>query len=106
MASSVLPVSPPKTILITCFGTRGDVQPFVNLGRYLQRHETMFRVSIVTHLEFEPLVREAGLGFEPLKRSLVRELQETEEGKRLKLAKPWNAMSLLKGFIRPIMLET
>jgi UDP:flavonoid glycosyltransferase YjiC (YdhE family) len=44
-------------------GSRGDVQPFIPIGRRLvERH----RVRIATHREFRPMVEEAGLEFYPL----------------------------------------
>jgi sterol 3beta-glucosyltransferase len=54
---------PPLSIVIMAVGSRGDVQPFIPIGRRLaQRH----RVRIATHREFRPMVEQAGLEFYPL----------------------------------------
>lgn len=54
---------PRLSIVIMAVGSRGDVQPFIPIGRRLaQRH----RVRIATHREFRPMVERAGLEFYPL----------------------------------------
>ena len=54
---------PSLSIVIMAVGSRGDVQPFVPIGRRLaERH----RVRIATHREFRPMVERAGLEFYPL----------------------------------------
>ena len=54
---------PPLSIVIMIVGSRGDVQPFIPIGRRLaERH----RVRIATHREFRALVEGAGLEFYPL----------------------------------------
>jgi len=54
---------PPLSIVVMIVGSRGDVQPFIPIGRRLAaRH----RVRIATHPEFRPLVEQAGLEFYPL----------------------------------------
>jgi UDP:flavonoid glycosyltransferase YjiC (YdhE family) len=54
---------PPLSIVIMIVGSRGDVQPFIPIGRRLaERH----RVRIATHREFRSLVEQAGLEFYPL----------------------------------------
>lgn len=45
-------------------GTQGDVQPFVVLGRLLQKNG--HRVRLATHELFRPMVVKAGLEFFPL----------------------------------------
>jgi UDP:flavonoid glycosyltransferase YjiC (YdhE family) len=51
------------SIVVTVVGSRGDVQPFIPIGRRLaERH----RVRIATHREFRPMVEQAGLEFYPL----------------------------------------
>jgi UDP:flavonoid glycosyltransferase YjiC (YdhE family) len=51
------------SIVIMVVGSRGDVQPFIPIGRRLaERH----RVRIATHREFRPMVEKAGLEFYPL----------------------------------------
>ena len=62
-APPVPPQVPPLSIVIMAVGSRGDVQPFIPIGRRLaQRH----RVRLATHREFRPLVERAGLEFYPL----------------------------------------
>ena len=48
-------------ILIATIGTRGDVQPYIALGRELMAsgHE----ITICTCAHFEPFIRESGLGY-------------------------------------------
>src|SRR5262245_15885785 len=55
---------PPLSIVIMIVGSRGDVQPFVPIGRRLAADG--HRVRIATHSEFRPLVEQAGLEFYPL----------------------------------------
>ncbi len=57
------PHVPPLSIVIMIVGSRGDVQPFIPIGRRLaERH----RVRIATHREFRSMVEHAGLEFYPL----------------------------------------
>jgi rhamnosyltransferase subunit B len=55
---------PAVRILITTIGSAGDVNPFVAIGRALRQrgHD----VVMLVNPHFEPRVRAAGLGFEPL----------------------------------------
>jgi UDP:flavonoid glycosyltransferase YjiC (YdhE family) len=54
---------PPMSIVVMVVGSRGDIQPFIPIGRRLaERH----RVRIATHHEFRPMVEQAGLEFYPL----------------------------------------
>jgi UDP:flavonoid glycosyltransferase YjiC (YdhE family) len=54
---------PRLSIVVMIVGSRGDVQPFIPIGRRLaQRH----RVRIATHREFRRMVEDAGLEFYPL----------------------------------------
>jgi UDP:flavonoid glycosyltransferase YjiC (YdhE family) len=54
---------PRLSIVVMAVGSRGDVQPFIPIGRRLaERH----RVRIATHREFRPMVEQAGLEFYPL----------------------------------------
>lgn len=45
-------------------GTQGDVQPFLVVGKLLQKNG--HRVRLATHELYRPLVRDAGLEFYPL----------------------------------------
>jgi len=57
------PHVPPMSIVVMVVGSRGDIQPFIPIGRRLaERH----RVRIATHREFRPMVERAGLEFYPL----------------------------------------
>jgi sterol 3beta-glucosyltransferase len=51
------------SIVIMVVGSRGDVQPFIPIGRRLAK---LHRIRIATHREFRPLVEQAGLEFYPL----------------------------------------
>ncbi|KAF2483580.1 hypothetical protein BDY17DRAFT_251074 [Neohortaea acidophila] len=57
-----VPPPPPMTVVIQVVGSRGDVQPFVALGKVLQ--ETYgHRVRLATHPVFQQFVTENGLEF-------------------------------------------
>ncbi|KAJ7973603.1 Sterol 3-beta-glucosyltransferase ugt80a2 [Quillaja saponaria] len=55
---------PPLQIVMLIVGTRGDVQPFVAIGKRLQDHG--HRVRLATHKNFKDFVLTAGLEFYPL----------------------------------------
>ncbi|KAL3749818.1 hypothetical protein ACJRO7_010875 [Eucalyptus globulus] len=55
---------PPLQIVMLIVGTRGDVQPFVAIGKRLQ--EGGHRVRLATHMNFKEFVLTAGLEFYPL----------------------------------------
>ncbi|THC93158.1 hypothetical protein EYZ11_007367 [Aspergillus tanneri] len=48
-------------IVVQVVGSRGDIQPFIALGKELQKHG--HRVRLATHLEFRDPINEAGLEF-------------------------------------------
>ncbi|WJX77452.1 sterol 3beta-glucosyltransferase [Trifolium repens] len=54
----------PQQIAMLIVGTRGDVQPFVAIGKRLQADG--HRVRLATHKNFEDFVLKAGLEFYPL----------------------------------------
>ncbi|XP_058737429.1 sterol 3-beta-glucosyltransferase UGT80A2-like isoform X1 [Vicia villosa] len=54
----------PRQIAMLIVGTRGDVQPFVAIGKRLQADG--HRVRLATHKNFEDFVLNAGLEFYPL----------------------------------------
>ncbi|KAI2631540.1 family 1 glycosyltransferase [Hypomontagnella submonticulosa] len=57
-----VPPPPPLNVVIQVVGSRGDVQPFVALGKVLK--ETYgHRVRLATHPNFKDFVRENGLEF-------------------------------------------
>ncbi|XWS58811.1 hypothetical protein CRYUN_Cryun08bG0065700 [Craigia yunnanensis] len=55
---------PPLQIVMLIVGTRGDVQPFVAIGKHLQADG--HRVRLATHSNFKDFVLNAGLEFFPL----------------------------------------
>ncbi|KAB2636516.1 sterol 3-beta-glucosyltransferase UGT80A2 [Pyrus ussuriensis x Pyrus communis] len=55
---------PPIQIVMLIVGTRGDVQPFVAIGKRLQDYG--HRVRLATHSNFKEFVLTAGLEFYPL----------------------------------------
>ncbi|CAL0324427.1 unnamed protein product [Lupinus luteus] len=55
---------PPLNIVMLIVGTRGDVQPFVAIGKRLQDYG--HRVRLATHSNFKDFVLTAGLEFYPL----------------------------------------
>ncbi|XP_031740063.1 sterol 3-beta-glucosyltransferase UGT80A2 isoform X2 [Cucumis sativus] len=59
-----VPFIPPLQIVMLIVGTRGDVQPFVSIGKRLQEHG--HRVRLATHANFKDFVLSTGLEFFPL----------------------------------------
>ncbi|KAK9043652.1 hypothetical protein V6N11_071987 [Hibiscus sabdariffa] len=59
-----IPNIPPLQIVMLIVGTRGDVQPFVAIGKRLQADG--HRVRLATHSNFKDFVLNAGLEFFPL----------------------------------------
>ncbi|KAK7382638.1 hypothetical protein VNO80_01591 [Phaseolus coccineus] len=55
---------PPLNIVMLIVGTRGDVQPFIAIGKRLQDYG--HRVRLATHSNFKEFVLTAGLEFYPL----------------------------------------
>ncbi|XP_057483961.1 sterol 3-beta-glucosyltransferase UGT80A2-like [Actinidia eriantha] len=62
--STDLQYIPPLQIVILIVGTRGDVQPFVAIGKRLQDYG--HRVRLATHSNFKDFVLTAGLEFYPI----------------------------------------
>jgi sterol 3beta-glucosyltransferase len=60
-------------VVMTTVGTRGDVQPFVALGRALGARG--HRVDLATHVDHESFVRGHGLGFRPIGGSFLALVQ-------------------------------
>lgn len=60
-------------IIILTFGSRGDVQPYLALGRGLRR--AGHQVALAGHAQFSGLANEAGLDFRPLPGDPRRMLQ-------------------------------
>eukprot|EP00249_Psilotum_nudum_P023855 c29007_g1_i3 orf=2-1705(-) len=57
-------VVPPLQIAMLIVGTRGDVQPFIAIGKHLQEYG--HRVRLATHANFDDFVMTSGLEFFPL----------------------------------------
>ncbi|CAK9264909.1 unnamed protein product [Sphagnum jensenii] len=55
---------PPLRIVMLIVGTRGDVQPFIAIGKRLQEHG--HQVRLASHANFRDFVRKEGLEFYPL----------------------------------------
>lgn len=55
---------PRMSVVLMVVGTRGDIQPFVALGKLLKANG--HRVRLATHVLYRPLVEEAALEFYPL----------------------------------------
>ena len=83
-------------VLILTYGTRGDVQPFVALGRGLQARGD--EVHIATSTRFEGFVRENGLGLCPVSDDLLAIL-DTRDGKDM-LENTSNFVDMLRHYIR------
>ncbi|HTQ46534.1 MAG TPA: glycosyltransferase [Polyangiaceae bacterium] len=66
-------------IVMVTVGTRGDVQPFVGIGKGLAREG--HRVTIATHDDFASFVSEHGLGFRAVGGSF-KKLVESELGRQ------------------------
>ncbi|KAK8660291.1 hypothetical protein V6N13_051219 [Hibiscus sabdariffa] len=64
MDTTDIPNIPPLQIVMLIVGTRGDVQPFVAIGKRLQADG--HRVRLATHANFKDFVLTAGLEFYPL----------------------------------------
>lgn len=62
--STDLQYIPPLQIVILIVGTRGDVQPFIAIGKRLQDYG--HRVRLATHSNFKEFVLTAGLEFYPI----------------------------------------
>ncbi|XP_015892518.3 sterol 3-beta-glucosyltransferase UGT80A2 isoform X1 [Ziziphus jujuba] len=62
--ASDLQYIPPLQIVMLIVGTRGDVQPFIAIGKRLQDYG--HRVRLATHSNFKEFVLTAGLEFYPL----------------------------------------
>lgn len=85
-------------ITIVALGSRGDVQPFVALGRGLRAAGHTVRLAAAT--DYTPLVREQSLDFAPLVGS-IRELMDPELVYQV-LDATGNPLRLARHFLRAI----
>lgn len=67
--------------IILALGSRGDVQPYVTLGKAL--HEAGHRVRVATFEAFSAMVREAGLDFVPIHGDAQQLLNTAAQGNLL-----------------------
>jgi len=88
-----------NVILITV-GTRGDVLPFVALGKGLIKRG--YQVTICTGESFRSLVEQYGLKFSPVRMDFL-ELAETNEGKQMMGRNPFHTWKLMKRAIFPMV---
>jgi len=90
-----------KSIFITCQGTRGDVQPYVNLG--LALIEDGWSVLIGAPEQFRNYVNAMGLEFIDIgpAPSLMYENTVSDEAYRSKFMKPFAAYSTAKDLFNP-----
>ena len=89
-------------VVILTVGTRGDVQPYVALGRRMKDHG--WDVCVATHVIFRSLVESYGLEFAPLSGD-PGELLRGEAGKRLTSSGPgvFGFLKKLQRLVRPIL---
>lgn len=83
-------------ITIVTIGSRGDVQPFVALGKGLRAAGIHTRVA--THRTFESFVERHGLEFAPLAGD-IREIMESEQGLAI-LSAGGNPVTMLRRLFR------
>lgn len=82
-------------ISIITIGSRGDVQPYIALGRGLQ--SAGFDVSIVTYSYFKPFVESYGLNLKPLSGD-PKEILGSKDGQRW-VQSQQNPLKFLRAFI-------
>ncbi len=89
-------------INILTVGTRGDVQPFVALGRELRRrgHE----VTICTGENFKALVEGYGVSYSPVRVDYLR-LTQSEEGQKMMSGNPLVVLKNMKTLVYPLMQQ-
>ena len=83
-------------ITLLTIGSRGDVQPFIALGRSLKQKGATVRLA--THARFEPLAKQHGLLFAPI-HSDPMEILNTDVGQAW-IHSGTNPFSLIQNMIR------
>src|SRR5687767_10362457 len=73
-------------VVIFAIGTRGDVQPYVALGRGLS--DAGHEVVVATHEPFRAFVTQYGLGFRPIAADVQAVFQSEEVRRALKIKNP------------------
>jgi UDP:flavonoid glycosyltransferase YjiC (YdhE family) len=94
-----------RRVSIQTLGTRGDVQPFVALGRALR--QAGFAPCLATAPRFADFVRDHGLGFAPLPGDML-EMIETPTGRaalggRHALAAKWRLLRAARPMFRRLL---
>ncbi|WP_102346293.1 glycosyltransferase [Bacillus sp. Marseille-P3661] len=87
-------------IKILTVGTRGDVQPFVALGKGLVKRG--YKVTICTGENFKAFVESNGLNFAAVRVDILK-LTHSEEGKKMMSGNPFHILKNLKTIIFPMM---
>jgi len=87
-------------ITILTVGTRGDVQPYVALGKGLQR--AGYDVTLATATNFEPFIRARGVNYAPL-RADYYELVNSPESRALMSGNPLRMIQNMKTTVFPLM---
>lgn len=77
---------PPMNIVIQIVGSRGDVQPFVALGKNLKEKHG-HRIRLATHAVFKNFVEENGLEFFNIGGDPAGLMDYSELGESIKLSK-------------------
>src|SRR4051812_48066945 len=75
------------------FGSRGDIEPFVTVGRALVK--AGFEVRLLTHAEYASLVEGTGVELVAARGRSTRELIESDEGREV-LRHARNPLAMLR----------
>lgn len=89
-----------KVALLT-LGTRGDVQPYVNLAKGLKRHG--HEVVLSTGRNFESMAKQNGIDFTPVEADF-QALINSEEGKAM-MKNPFLARKHFVTIVQPMMVQ-
>jgi sterol 3beta-glucosyltransferase len=89
-----------KVTLLT-LGTRGDVQPYVNLAKGLKNHG--HEVVLSTGRNFESMAKQNGIDFAPVDADF-QALINSEEGKAM-MRNPFLARKHLVNIVQPMMVQ-
>ncbi|KAL6782307.1 hypothetical protein ACKKBG_A06300 [Auxenochlorella protothecoides x Auxenochlorella symbiontica] len=92
-----------RSIILTCMGTRGDVQPFCALGQTLKKRG--WSVTMAAPAEFQEFVGSfEGLEFADIGRSVQKEVMETPEGMAMRTAGSLKVFSAARAFFNEGLL--